>query len=330
MFYIWPQTLHSCLLNLPSCLRCCHLQATRLIMRKLLHHKERNVLQASQLLKMLEKCDPPMQVDDLLTDIRDGKILMALLEELSGCKMLYRFRPSTNYIFSLNNIVKALDFLEDRNVKVVNVEAADIADGRSSVVLGLIWNIIVSFQLKEVTGNLEKRFSSLSSLASLPKSDSSACSSPAPPSVEQSDTHLSKSGGLSSQPKYRSKAITALLNWANMSTSLYGVEVCDFSESWRDGLAFLALVKCAKPELVDMNAALSTSPRQNLTDVFTLAEQSLGIPALLQKEDMMVCSPDEQSVITYVAQFLKYFQDKDRNLFCLPWTQMRKMPTVTS
>uniref|UniRef100_A0A7N5KL77 Calponin-homology (CH) domain-containing protein n=1 Tax=Ailuropoda melanoleuca TaxID=9646 RepID=A0A7N5KL77_AILME len=32
----------------------------------------------------LEKCDPPLEVKDLFVDIQDGKILMALLEVLSG------------------------------------------------------------------------------------------------------------------------------------------------------------------------------------------------------------------------------------------------------
>uniref|UniRef100_A0A8B9LA79 Calponin-homology (CH) domain-containing protein n=1 Tax=Astyanax mexicanus TaxID=7994 RepID=A0A8B9LA79_ASTMX len=35
----------------------------------------------------LEKCNPPMEVKDLFRDIQDGRILMALLEELSGCRL---------------------------------------------------------------------------------------------------------------------------------------------------------------------------------------------------------------------------------------------------
>lgn len=34
------------------------------------------------------QCDPPIEVHDLFQDIRDGRILMALLEELSGCKLV--------------------------------------------------------------------------------------------------------------------------------------------------------------------------------------------------------------------------------------------------
>uniref|UniRef100_A0A8P4GD73 Calponin-homology (CH) domain-containing protein n=1 Tax=Dicentrarchus labrax TaxID=13489 RepID=A0A8P4GD73_DICLA len=36
----------------------------------------------------LQRRDPPVEVHDLFTDIQDGRILMALLEELSGCKLV--------------------------------------------------------------------------------------------------------------------------------------------------------------------------------------------------------------------------------------------------
>ncbi|KAM7368209.1 hypothetical protein PAMP_014453 [Pampus punctatissimus] len=95
----------------------------------------------------LQRCDPPIKVHDLFTDIQDGRILMALLEELSGCKLLYRFRSSSHHIFRLNNISKALAFLDDRHVKLLGIDASGIADGIPSVVLNLIWNIILYFQV---------------------------------------------------------------------------------------------------------------------------------------------------------------------------------------
>uniref|UniRef100_A0A3P8WWJ2 Calponin-homology (CH) domain-containing protein n=1 Tax=Cynoglossus semilaevis TaxID=244447 RepID=A0A3P8WWJ2_CYNSE len=35
----------------------------------------------------LQRCHPPLKVQDLFVDIQDGRILMALLEELTGCKL---------------------------------------------------------------------------------------------------------------------------------------------------------------------------------------------------------------------------------------------------
>lgn len=34
------------------------------------------------------QCHPPLKVQDLFVDIQDGRILMALLEELTGCKLV--------------------------------------------------------------------------------------------------------------------------------------------------------------------------------------------------------------------------------------------------
>ncbi|CAL8395530.1 unnamed protein product [Arctogadus glacialis] len=77
-------------------------------------------------------------------------------------KRVYRFRPSTHRIFRLNNIAKALAFLNDRHVKLLGVEASAVADGVPHVVLNLLWNIISFFQIQEATGGLKRRLSSSS------------------------------------------------------------------------------------------------------------------------------------------------------------------------
>uniref|UniRef100_A0A8D0KRE3 Calponin-homology (CH) domain-containing protein n=1 Tax=Strix occidentalis caurina TaxID=311401 RepID=A0A8D0KRE3_STROC len=48
----------------------------------------------------LGKCKPPLKVKDLFIDIQDGKILMALLEVLSGQKL-----PSHHYRCTCNHLV---------------------------------------------------------------------------------------------------------------------------------------------------------------------------------------------------------------------------------
>ncbi|XP_070835752.1 calmin isoform X1 [Chaetodon trifascialis] len=247
----------------------------------------------------LEKCDPPIEVHDLFRDIQDGHILMALLEELSGCKLLHGFKKSSHRIFRLNNIAKVLSFLEERNVKLVSIDAADVADGNSSIILGLIWNIILFFQIKELTGNIRSQFPSSSSLSSIPTSsdsDTSFCSTP-------SDERQSASTAM----RDHSKAIKKLLQWVQKRTRKFGVAVKDFGKSWTSGLAFLAVIKSIDPSLVDMRKALLRTARENLEDAFRIAHYSLGIPRLLEPEDVTINAPDEQSIMTYVSQFLEHF-----------------------
>ncbi|XP_074854829.1 calmin isoform X2 [Carettochelys insculpta] len=256
----------------------------------------------------LEKCNPPLEVKDLFVDIQDGKILMALLEVLSGQTLLHEYKSSTHRIFRLNNIAKALKFLEDSNVKLVSIDAAEIADGNSSLVLGLIWNIILFFQIKELTGNLNRNSSS-SSLSSGPSGADSDTSHPSTPNIERS---------MSVSVKDQRKAIRALLTWVQRKTRKYGVAVQDFASSWRSGLAFLAIIKAIDSSLVDMKQALEKSNRENLEDAFSIAQDNLGIPRLLEPEDIMVESPDEQSIMTYVAQFLEHFQELEGEDFSDP------------
>ncbi|XP_068004953.1 calmin [Melanerpes formicivorus] len=256
----------------------------------------------------LGKCKPPLKVKDLFIDIQDGKILMALLEVLSGQKLMHEYKSSTHRIFRLNNIAKALKFLEDSNVKLVSIDAAEIADGNSSLVLGLIWNIILFFQIKELTGNLNRNSSS-SSLSSGPSGPESDTSHPSTPSVERN---------MSITVKDQRKAIRALLIWVQRKTRKYGVAVQDFASSWRSGLAFLAVIKAIDSTLVDMKQALEKSARENLEDAFSIAQNKLGVPRLLEPEDIMVESPDEQSIVTYVAQFLEHFPELEGEDFTDP------------
>lgn len=66
--------------------------------------------------------------------------------------------------------------------------------------------------------------------------------------------------------------------------SRYGVAVQDFTSSWRSGLAFLAVIKAIDSSLVDIKQALDKSSRENLEDAFSIAQDHLGIPRLLEPE----------------------------------------------
>jgi hypothetical protein len=58
----------------------------------------------------------------------------------------------------------------------------------------------------------------------------------------------------------------------------------------------------------------SSTAGQNLTDAFEIAERDLGITKLLDVTDLVdVARPDEKSVMTYVAQYYRYFSSLDKN-----------------
>ncbi|QQP51646.1 MICAL-like protein 2, partial [Caligus rogercresseyi] len=93
--------------------------------------------------------------------------------------------------------------------------------------------------------------------------------------------------------------------WCQRVTDEYPcVDIKDLSTSFRDGLAFCAIIHHFRPELL---------PEFHNNDLaYRVAESSLGIPSLLDPQDMVDSElPDKFSVVTYVSQFYHLFKDED-------------------
>uniref|UniRef100_A0A8C3CFJ2 Spectrin beta chain n=1 Tax=Cairina moschata TaxID=8855 RepID=A0A8C3CFJ2_CAIMO len=204
------------------------------------------------------------RLGDLYSDLRDGRMLLRLLEVLSG-EQLPKPTKGRMRIHCLENVDKALQFLKEQRVHLENVGSHDIVDGNHRLTLGLVWTIILRFQIQDI-------------------------------SVETEDNKEKKS------------AKDALLLWCQMKTAGYpNVNVHNFTTSWRDGLAFNAIIHKHRPDLVDMEALRRCNAHYNLQSAFNLAERELGLTKLLDPEDVNVDQPDEKSIITYVATFYHYF-----------------------
>ncbi|KAG8451599.1 hypothetical protein GDO86_003700 [Hymenochirus boettgeri] len=87
-------------------------------------------------------------INDLYEDLRDGHNLISLLEVLSGVR-LPREKGRMRF-HRLQNVQIALDFLKQRQVKLVNIRNDDITDGNPKLTLGLIWTIILHFQISDI------------------------------------------------------------------------------------------------------------------------------------------------------------------------------------
>ncbi|CAI5683847.1 unnamed protein product [Oreochromis niloticus] len=256
----------------------------------------------------LAKHVPPLVMTDLFEDIKDGVMLLALLEVLSGQKLPCEQGKKLKRIHWVANIGTALKFLEGRKsayrgspIKLVNINSTDIVDGRPSIVLGLVWTIILYFQIEELTSSLPALHTMSSSTSSLDSSTSST-ETTSPPVKKKT------------LPPLQGGARKALLRWVQQTaTKSLGLEVRDFGPSWRTGLAFFAVINALRPNLVDMERVWRRPNRENLHEAFLLAETELGIPQLLEPEDVDVEKPDEKSVMTYVAQFLKHLPERKQS-----------------
>ncbi|XP_058116980.1 dystonin isoform X3 [Anopheles coustani] len=102
----------------------------------------------------------------------------------------------------------------------------------------------------------------------------------------------------------------ALLRWARRSTAKYpGVRVNDFTGSWRDGLAFSALIHRNRPDLIDWRESRSRRPRERLEMAFHVVEKEYGVTRLLDPEDVDTNEPDEKSMITYLSSLYDVFPE---------------------
>lgn len=105
-----------------------------------------------------------------------------------------------------------------------------------------------------------------------------------------------------------------LLLWCQRKTACYDeVHVHDFSTSWNDGLAFCALLDIHRPDLIDYDKLDKNDHRGNMQLAFDIASKEIGIPDLLDVEDVCdVPKPDERSLMTYIAYWFHAFSQMER------------------
>ena len=163
----------------------------------------------------------------------------------------------------MENVDKALSFLYEQRVHLENMGAHDIVDGSPRLTLGLIWTIILRFQIQEIEID-----------------------------VDDDET----ASGKTTEKK---SAKEALLLWCQRRTNGYQhVDIKDFSQSWQNGLGFNALIHHHRPDLINFTRLNKDAHLDNLRNAFDVADKHLGIPQLLDPEDIDVSKPNEKSVLT--------------------------------
>ncbi|XP_048577310.1 dystrophin isoform X2 [Nematostella vectensis] len=203
----------------------------------------------------LSRAGNNVRVGDLFNDLKDGTILIALLEVLTG-KKIKRERGNMR-LHHLNNVNNAMMILEENDIRLINISNNDIVDGNHKMTLGLIWSVIAHFQL-----NFALQF-------------------------------LMDEEGTPEE---------VLLSWCQNTTKGYkGVSVTNFTTSWRDGLAFNAVIHRYRPDLFSYDALVGSSPMSNCEHAFKVARDSLGVDSLLDAEDVVRDRPDKKSIIMYVT-----------------------------
>ena len=125
---------------------------------------------------------------------------------------------------------------------------------------------------------------------------------------DSTDKWVNSSIGVSDEQMPVISATEDLLSWCKKVTEGYaGVKVTNMTTSWRNGLAFCAIIHHFRPDLIDFNSLSAHDIKGNNKKAFDMAAK-LGIPKLIEPSDMMMLDvPDKLSVMTYLYQMRAHF-----------------------
>ncbi|XP_074468071.1 uncharacterized protein LOC141753380 isoform X3 [Sebastes fasciatus] len=146
-----------------------------------------------------------------------------------------------------------------------------------------------------------------SRLPTLPEEETSDLKSPHPaPMVRE------EADGKDDAAEGPVNSIQSLLQWCQDITNDYrGVKVTNFSTSWRNGLAFCAILHHFHPDKIDFDKLYSHDIKLNNKKAFDGFE-ALGISRLLEPSDMVLLSvPDRLIVMTYLSQIRSHFTNQE-------------------
>eukprot|EP00475_Leptophrys_vorax_P044367 TRINITY_DN8867_c0_g1_i1.p1 TRINITY_DN8867_c0_g1~~TRINITY_DN8867_c0_g1_i1.p1 ORF type:complete len:958 (+),score=294.37 TRINITY_DN8867_c0_g1_i1:104-2875(+) len=209
----------------------------------------------------------------LQQDFRDGVLMINLLESTFNKPVAknYNLRPKLP-VQKLDNYEWVFKFLNQEEIHTLSIDPHDIVNGKETQTLNLLWNILRKLT---VTG-----------LA-----------------------------GLSGHKEKSSATVREMLKqWVNDVLAKHpnlNLEIKDFWESFRDGLAFSAIVDTLAPGKLQFDQVASLSAPERLQAAFHTAEVELGIPSLLQVQELTESKdPDDKAVENYLCMLVSAQQAK--------------------
>jgi len=209
----------------------------------------------------------------LTAELKDGVKLSQFCEIVSGKQLKYDTTPSLK-IQRIQNLSSAISFMKQAEPEGLGIR-----------ILGIGAEDIEHENLKLVLGLIYTAFRKLrlSSLASELGKDSDS----------------------------RSSEAKLMLEWVQKMTAGYkGVDVTDFKTSFKDGLAFCALVDRFADGILDYDGLSGDNSEENLELAFSKAAERMGVPQLLEIPDVASGKADERSMVLYTSLMYHAFRQQ--------------------
>ncbi|PRP88458.1 filamin-C-like [Planoprotostelium fungivorum] len=202
--------------------------------------------------------DRGLHVENIGKEFADGLKLINLLEIISNKKLGRHNRNPLVRPQKLENNTIALAFLKTENIKLVNIGSEDITDGNLKLILGLIWTLILRYQITK--------------------------------------------GGSDGSAK------SDLLRWVQSKIPEYNIQ--NFQKDWNDGKAINALINALEPGLAPDHSSMNPNDKlANATKGIDRGYDALGVPKIVQADEMIHPKVDELAMMTYIS----YYRDLDND-----------------
>uniref|UniRef100_A0A8C2S0W7 EH domain binding protein 1 like 1 n=1 Tax=Capra hircus TaxID=9925 RepID=A0A8C2S0W7_CAPHI len=164
---------------------------------------------------------------------------------------------------------------------------------------------------KEAEGNLPEASLMEVQVASGAGAEMSRPSGASSPEEPEEDRRLPGSQAPPAQVSFSQ----SLLEWCQEVTAGYrGVRITNFTTSWRNGLAFCAILHRFYPDKIDFASLDPLNIKQNNKQAFD-GFAALGVSRLLEPADMVLLSvPDKLIVMTYLCQIRAFCTGQELQL----------------
>ena len=244
--------------------------------------------------------------ENLLSDLTTGTVLCELIEVLrKKGKVRYTKLPRT--VFAMrDNVDTMLKLLDVDRVKHINIGAGDIVDGNRMLTLGLIWILILNYDIMDqyVESYVEDEVNVKSK---------SKWGSEILRKISSRKTSTTKRFSIRDVVEMMkgTSPMQLVLNDVNIKLEPYEIKVKNFSRDFADGRALSALVDRHRPGF--FNAVKEKSDKERVEESIATGK-TLGIEDLVEPEDVLMLasvkdeigsSRNNFAMLTYIKCYLR-------------------------
>jgi len=154
--------------------------------------------------------------------------------------------------------------MQKQKIILISISPNDIIAGKTKQIVNVLWNIMRALLLRGI---------------GLPANNSDK-----------------------GQGEEKTSLRATLLTWC--TTAVPNIEISDFWASFRDGLALCTIVDRLAPGKIDLQKIKRENAEANLQLAFQVAEECLGIPALLTPQDVLTGQKDEKALMNYIGMLV--------------------------